>query len=173
MYINWSAVSALNNSLLKLLVVQTKEEQIIAGLQLGFPHLFTETPNEQQDGPWPLSVMQRIVAVSMTRGESDASVAENTLKQAGIYAPQVLIAGPTAANLFEGSVVADEEDATMIIGARSGKVDKDIFPFNLDRFEIGGIEYYLGYLSWEGEKVDDLQCFVVVGWPCGSIDESA
>ena len=43
---NWSAICAIENALLRLLVSVTDDEEVLAGLQRGFPHLFSDTPSK-------------------------------------------------------------------------------------------------------------------------------
>lgn len=55
---NWNEIARLEDGELMMLVVTTKDADTFAGLQRGFPHLFTDEPAEF-DGAWPRAVVTK------------------------------------------------------------------------------------------------------------------
>ena len=46
MYKNWPEICKVENDLLRLLVATTKDEHVLAGLEKGFPELFSEEASD-------------------------------------------------------------------------------------------------------------------------------
>jgi hypothetical protein len=167
---NWAAVCKLTNKRLQLVVALTTDRETLEGLRRGFPNLFTDEPLEQQ-GPWPLSVLRRVIEDGEASEEGDASTADDLFDRVGLNIPHVVIVSKGFRLTNEGDIVATAAEAEMISG-RFNKGGYELFPHTLDRITVGGIECYPGPVMNESPGDDSDATFILCAWPCALVDEN-
>ncbi|KKW29912.1 MAG: hypothetical protein UY72_C0029G0005 [Candidatus Uhrbacteria bacterium GW2011_GWD2_52_7] len=161
---NWRAICAVTDPRLKMCVALATDEKVLEGLQRGFPELFTAEKPEH-DGPWPLSVLRRIVEESCgENSDDDFGTAYRTLeKHFGFPCVEAWLEGVN--KLPEGAMRLTEEESEIIweVDRRGG----GLFPQGTSRVAVNGIEYFVG---WVGDVTALTECYL---FPCELVDENA
>jgi hypothetical protein len=162
LYRNWPAICALSNHHLMLFAATANEEER-AKLALGYPELFTEEKPEQ-DGPWPLSVIRRVLVEKKTEEDGVHEILEREL---GL----ICIAVEGSLKLvFHGEAMPISDDEGREI-SRLWDEGYDTFPEKTHRVTINGVEYYLGMVDNANQThPQEVNAFVYL---CSLVDENA
>jgi hypothetical protein len=163
LYRNWPAICAIANPRLKLLVALEADEEVLEGLQRGFPGLFTDE-KPQQDGPWPFSVLKHITDKNYADEDSD-QVGDDVLEAFGLPGIQAsddldAMGWPNGLQLLQTHV-----DVLKEMWDKGGS--EKMFPDNTRRITIHNVEYYVGYVEV------GLFPFRAILYPCSLVNENA
>lgn len=58
---NWPQICEIENPIMRLWISYEENQATLSKVQLGFPHLFTDTREEGKTGPFPLSHLRRLM----------------------------------------------------------------------------------------------------------------
>jgi hypothetical protein len=70
---NWPAICEIQNPLMRAWISYEEKEETLLRAQLGFPHLFTDEPEEGKTGPFPLSYLRRLMKQHDSKEEHEES----------------------------------------------------------------------------------------------------
>lgn len=161
LYRNWPAICAITNPRLKLLVALEPDEEVLEGLNRGFPGFFTEEP-PQQSGPWPLSVLKYITDKAYADEDSN-QIGDDALEAFGF--PIVKASVDLEAMGWHDGLQLSEVDANELTSMwTEGR--SSMFPDNTRRVTIRNVEYYVGYVE---VNIDPLSAIL---YPCSLVDEN-
>ena len=165
LYRDWRAISAVTDPRLKMCVALATDEKVLEGLQRGFPELFTAEKPEH-DGPWPLSVLRRIVEESCgENSDDDYGTAFRTLEKHFGF-PYIEAWQEGVNKIPEGAMRLTEEESERIWEVWDTE-GCGLFPQGTGRVTLNGVEYYVG---WVGDVTALTECYL---FPCALVDENA
>jgi hypothetical protein len=163
LYKVWSEICKVPDVHLRLFLALCTDQQLLSKTALGFPEFFTDNKPER-DGPIPLSALKEIAA-----GLDQDTLLNDVSGEYGL--PSFNYAHPDSGQMGVGAIPMPKEIVSEYVHYSTRYNETGGFPFNLDKVNLNGMDYYVGWVNSTGVQVDHEKDFYV--FPCDLVDVNA